>query len=130
MMSDSHEQHFNPVVAANEDQGERDETLAIVFDENGVIQDCSNNCESVVGYRRGELISRHISKLVLQFALFPLFVNGQVNPRLDFLSHCGIPFAIQHRHGRTSNRRMSIVHLRHANRTTVRVIIGTPEKEA
>ena len=130
MMANSQERHVGQQSSATDDKPASGEPLAVVFDEEGVIQDCSTNCENVVGYRRSELISRHISKLILQFALVPLFVNGQVNPRLDFLSHCGVPFSIQHRQGRTSNRRMSIVHLRHANRTTIRVIISSPDKEA
>lgn len=130
MMANSHERHVAQQSSVSDDKQARSEPLAVVFDEDGVIQDCSTNCENVVGYSRSELVSRHISKLILQFALVPLFVNGQVNPRLDFLSHCGVPFSIQHRQGRTSNRRMSIVQLHHANRTTVRVIISSRDKEA
>lgn len=128
-MADSFEQSFDHPDDASDDKKESSEPLAVVFDENGVIQDCSNNCESEVGYRRSELVSRHISKLILQFALVPLFVNGQFNPRIDFLSHCGIPFSIQHRQGKTSSRRMTIVHLHNANQNAIRVIISTPEEK-
>ena len=102
------------------------ETLIIVFDDRGAILECSPNCRSIVGYTQEELLSMHVSKLVLQLAAVPLFVHGEFNPQVSFLSHCGMPFRINHRDGNIFDGVVSVVQLHHLSRPAVRMLINPP----
>lgn len=99
------------------------DTLIIVFNEQGAILECSPNCESIVGYSRKELISQHISKLVAYLENVPLFVRGEFNPQVGFLSHCGMLFRITHRDGSSFDSSLSIVQLHHLSAPAIRLII-------
>ena len=105
------------------------ETLIIVFDERGAILECSPNCRSIVGYAQEELLCAHVSKLVLHLATVPLFVHGEFNPQVSFLSHCGMPFRINHRDGNTFDGMVSVVQLHHLNRPAIRMLINPPARE-
>lgn len=98
--------------------------MVLILDEDGLIQACSDNCESVVGYTRDELLKQHVSTLVLQLAAVPLFVDGEVNPLVSFLGHCDVPFLIHHRRGRTFSSRLSFVQLHHLPRPAARILIA------
>lgn len=105
------------------------ETLVIVFDDQGAILECSPNCRSIVGYTQEELLSAHISKLVLHLATVPLFVHGEFNPQVSFLSHCGMPFRINHRDGNTFDGMVSVVQLHHLSRPAIRMLINPAADE-
>lgn len=110
------------------DRADSDEVLIIVFNERGEILDCSANCKSVVGYTRDELLSRHISRLVAHLANVPLFVRGEFNPQIGFLSHCGMPFRVSHRDGSNFDSALSIVQLHHLSEPAIRLIIVPPAR--
>lgn len=99
---------------------------ALLVDGRGLIQACGGNCKSVLGYRRGELLFRHISTLVPQFAAVPLFVNGQLNALVGFLGHCDLPFVIRHRDGHTFSSRLSFMQPHHIGPSRIRVLIAPP----
>jgi PAS domain S-box-containing protein len=105
------------------------DTLVIVFDDQGAILECSPNCRSIVGYTQEELLSAHVSKLVLHLATVPLFVHGEFNPQVGFLSHCGMPFRINHRDGNTFDGNVSVVRLHHLSRPAVRMLVNPPASE-
>ncbi|HKB59218.1 MAG TPA: PAS domain S-box protein [Gallionellaceae bacterium] len=105
------------------------ETLTIVFDDQGAILECSPNCRAIVGYTQDELLSTHIAKLVLHLATVPLFVHGEFNPQVSFLSHCGMPFRIKRRDGNTFDGIVSVVQLHHLSRPAVRMLVNPPANE-
>jgi hypothetical protein len=51
-------------------------------------------------YRRSEMVWHHVSMVLPQLTDLSLMRNGQVDPRLRFLSHIGRPFAAATRDGR------------------------------
>lgn len=70
------------------------------LNDEGIIEDCSAVCESVFGYSKQELLNgHHVSMLLPKFEKIELVRNGQINPRLRFLSRCAIPFLAKRRDG-------------------------------
>ena len=75
------------------------ELAMLALDDGGVIQDCSQTCEQVFGYRQDELTGRHVSTLLPQLKDTELVLDDRVNSRLAFLCHCAIPFQARRRDG-------------------------------
>ena len=77
------------------------EVAMLTLNDRGVIQNCSQTCEQVFGYRQDELAGRHVSTLLPQLEDTELVLEDRVNSRLAFLCHCAIPFQAQHRDGKS-----------------------------
>ncbi len=69
-----------------------DDVAVLTLDDRGMVCDCNGASEALFGYRRSELVWRHISMLLPQFEEIDLMQNGQPNPHLFFLCHVGFRF--------------------------------------
>jgi PAS domain S-box-containing protein len=98
------------------------EPATIALDDKGVIQDCSSTCEQEFGYPRAELLGRHVSLLVPKLEHTELVKQNQINPRLAYLCHCGIPFRTRRRDGNSFASQLFIHRLEGA-KPGVRMII-------
>jgi PAS domain-containing protein len=72
-----------------------DMPAALMLDESGIIRDCERGVEGLFGYKRPELVWRHVSLLLPQLAGIPLLKNGEVNHQFCF--HCRIGNSFQAR---------------------------------
>ncbi len=68
--------------------------MELTLNEQGMICDCDIPTNNLFGYRRSELAWRHISDLLPELAGIKLMCNGQINPRLSFLSRIGHRFQL------------------------------------
>jgi PAS domain S-box-containing protein len=101
------------------------EPLALSLDERGMIKDCSRSLASLLGYRRSELVWKHVSKLFSQLKDVELYQNGQVNPMLNYLSRCGQTYEAQNRQGNSISTRLNFVCIDNQGKRTLRLIVHT-----
>lgn len=101
----------------------RYEPPALLLDESGIIQSCSKSVESLFGYLLSELVLQHISCLFPQLAGVALIKKGQINPKLDFISHCGHVFLGLNKQGITIPNELSFIRLEHNGLCTLRLIL-------
>lgn len=99
------------------------EPAALTLDERGMIRDCTRAGEELFGYTRLELTWQPVSKLLPQLSRINLVQDGQLNPMLSFLCHCGHLFEVQCRNGVTLLGELSFVNLAHPGKFTLRLII-------
>lgn len=92
---------------------------ALTLDERGMICDCSKAGEKLFGYPRQDMVLQHVSKLLPEFSEIQLVKDGQFNPQLSFLCHCGHHFRATNRLG---NDFMSELHFVILNDTGIRQI--------
>jgi PAS domain-containing protein len=71
------------------------EAAVLVLDDIGRIRDCDPACEAIFKWSRAELLWRHVSLLLPQLAEWELIRQGQIHPRLRFLTHIGHPFRVK-----------------------------------
>lgn len=71
------------------------------INNDGLIQGCSSACEELFGYMQTELLGQHVSVLLPKLKGMELVTNKEINPRLRYLSHCGIPFLARRRDGKS-----------------------------
>lgn len=108
---------------ANRRAAEWLEPPALSLDERGMIRDCNKSGEKLFGYLRSDLVWQHISKLLPQLLEMPLSQEGRINPFLDYLCHCGQLFHAKNREGKCIPSELSIVHLEHLGKPTLRLIV-------
>lgn len=72
-------------------------TLAL--DEQGSIRDCCHVAEGWFDYPRSDLLGLRVSRLLPDLERTSLTHDGFVNPRLAFLSRCGVHFDAIRRSG-------------------------------
>ncbi len=84
----------------------------LALNDHGVIQDCSQICEQVFGYRQDELAGRHVSTLLPQLEGTELVLEDRINSRLSFLCHCAVPFMARRRDGNSFTSELFINRLR------------------
>ncbi len=96
--------------------------IEIELDEEGIIRSCNGVCEEVVGFRREELISRPISMLVRKLSEYQIVLNHNLNPVLDYICHCGMPFQMKNKAGETFFSQLRFVYLQHLKVPTVRLL--------
>ena len=101
----------------------RDELVALILDERGMICDCSKAGEKLFGYLRGDLVWQHVSKLLPQLSDISLVSDGQINPRLGFLSHCGRLFQAKNQRGDTFYSALHFVYLNCGGERIIRLIL-------
>lgn len=77
-----------------------DNAVTLRLDAEGVIDECEGEIERLFGYRAGELIGSHVSRLITYLGEVRLVRDGQLEPRLAYLSRCGFGFEAVHRGGR------------------------------
>ena len=110
-------------IASNGRVGIKDELIALMLDERGMICDCSKAGEKLFGYLRRDLVWQHVSTLLPQLSEINLISNGQINPRLGFLSRCGQLFQTKNRQGETFYSSLHFVHLDYKGKRVVRLIL-------
>lgn len=111
------------IVGTESGTGNQQEPAALVLDERGMIRDCSHAGEQLFGYRRSELAWQHISKLIPQLFDTQLVQSGQLNPHLEFLCHCGLPFQAQNQQGMTFDSELHFIHLGQGDRKIIRLLV-------
>jgi len=99
------------------------EPAALTLDERGMIRDCSRTGEELFGYSRVELTWRHVSKLLPQLSEIDLIQEGQINPLLSFLCHCGQLFEVNSKDGATFPGELNIINLGHPGKLMLRMIV-------
>ena len=92
------------------------EPPAVSVDERGIIQDCSESCESIFGYSRDDLVFQHISMLLPQFSGTAFDQEGRLTPLIFYLCHCGHSFQAQNRQGNVFHSELRIVRLQNCLR--------------
>lgn len=96
---------------------------ALTVDERGMICDCNRAIETLFGYRRSEVVWRHISMLLPQMEGIDLMPQGRVNPKLQFLCRIGKPFAALDRSGERFEGNLFFNDLGNPGTPTLRVIV-------
>lgn len=96
--------------------------IEIELDEEGIIRSCNGVCEEMVGFRREELVSRPISMLVRKLSEYQIVLNHNLNPVLDYICHCGMPFQMINKAGDTFFSQIKFVYLNHLKVPTVRLL--------
>lgn len=96
---------------------------ALMIDERGMICDCNRAIENLFGYRRSEVVWRHISMLLPQMEDVDLMPQGKVNPRLQFLCRIGKPFAALDRSGERFDSNLFFNDLGNPGSPRLRVIV-------
>ncbi len=99
------------------------EPPALVLDESGLIQDCSKSVENLFGYRKGELAWQHISCLFPQFSDIALIQDGEINPKLNFISRCGHIFVAMNRQGNAIPVHLNFIRFQRDGLCTLRLIL-------
>jgi len=77
-----------------EQDGKHYEPAVLVLTEDGMIQDCNDAGEKLLGYRPGKMGRQHISGVLPRLSKINLFKGKRVNPYLRFLSRIGHPFEV------------------------------------
>ena len=112
-----------PPKHADATQAARQEPPALSLDERGMIKDCSKSFEKLVGFRRGELVWRHVSMVFPELKDVELFQDGQINPMLSYLSRCGQQYQLQNSLGEAIPERLNFVCIDNAGKRTLRLIV-------
>ena len=99
------------------------EPAALLLDESGMIRDCCNIGEELFGYSLSDMVSQHVSKLLPQLCGIELVKDGQLNPKLDYLCHCGHLFGVQTQLGGILPSELSLVSLEHAGRRILKLFV-------
>ena len=104
------------------------EPPALSLDDDGFIQICSDSCAQLFGYHGPDLTSHHISSLFPQLSGQELLLDGQLNPMLDFLCHCGHPFLAMDRQGGTFKSALNLIRIMHPGSSNLRLIVRPLER--
>lgn len=104
-------------------RAEWQEPPALTLDESGMICDCSKAGERLFGYGRMDMVWQHVSKLLPELSDIELVKDGQFNPQLGFLCHCGHRFRATNRLGNVFLSELHFVLLNGAEKHTIRMIV-------
>lgn len=66
--------------------------VALLIDEEGVIRECSKGAEEMFRGGAKALVGSHVSKFISRFSGADAFHGGELEPKLEYLCHCGAPF--------------------------------------
>lgn len=111
-----------PIKIAYKNSAEMSDPISISVDARGIILDCSNTSEHIFGYRRRDLLMRHISKLFPELAEVELIQKEEFNQSLVFLCRCGKLLLAKNRLGDTFSCHLNFVHLGNNGKNTFRLI--------
>lgn len=101
---------FNEIEKQHERQlTERHEPPMLLLDEDGMIKDCSKSVERLFGYRLNEIIWQHVSCLFPKFLETALIQKGRVNPKFNYIAHCGHIFQGVSKQGQTIPTRLNFI---------------------
>lgn len=94
-----------------------------MLDEKGFIQKCNSACAELFGCQGPDLARHHISCFFPQLSGQSLVTDGQLNPMLDFLCHCGHRFQALNAHGGTFNSTLNLIRIRGGGASALRLIV-------
>jgi hypothetical protein len=97
--------------------------MELVLNELGMICDWNSQFRSWLGYRRSDLVFRHISVLLPKLANIKLMCGKQINPRLRFLFRVGYQFQLVSFAGRQVEGTLFINDMENRGRHYLRTII-------
>jgi PAS domain S-box-containing protein len=75
------------------------DSAVLTLDSSGHITDCSAAAAALFGYEGASLEGEHVSLVLPCHAGIELVERGELNRRLNYMSHCGVPFQARHRNG-------------------------------
>lgn len=102
---------------------EQHEPPALSLDERGMILDCSKSFRKLFGFRRGDLVWKHVSTLFPQLADVELVQSGQVNSLLNYLCRCGKLYQAKNRQGDTFSISLNLVRIEYKGKGILRLIV-------
>lgn len=102
-----------------------DDVAALMLDERGMILDCNKSAERLLGYVQSDLVWRHVSLLVPHFESNAMFLEGQINPRIRYLCHCGHRFSVLDGNGQSFLSEIHLFEPQIPDRCAVRLILCT-----
>ena len=94
-----------------------------------MIRGCTIPTGDLFGYRRGASVWGHISELMPELAAINLMRDGQINPRLRFLSHIGHRFQLLSFGGKLFDVKFFIRDIENNSRRYLRAMIFPFEDE-
>jgi hypothetical protein len=100
-----------------------DNKIELTLNEQGMIYSYNIPTGDLFGYRRGELDLGHISELMPELATIKLMRDGQINPRLRFLSHIGHRFQLMSLGGKLFDVKFFIREMESQGRRYLRAMI-------
>lgn len=103
--------------------GSQDDVAALILDENGMIIECNQVAEKLLGYPSDELIFHHISMLLPQLEAGPLIKGDRINPKLKFMCHCGQLFRVLDRQCQSFFSELHLVELSNQGGPALRAIL-------
>lgn len=103
--------------------GGADSRIDLTLNELGVICACDIQAGDKLGYGCSELAWRHISTLLPELAGIGLMRDGQINPRLRFLSHIGHRFQLVGLGGEIAEGRLFLRDVENHGRHDVQAMI-------
>ncbi len=101
---------------------------SLSLDERGMILECSKAFEMLFGFRRHELAWQHISKLIPKLEGVELIQDGQFNPLLNYLCHCGHIYQILNQQGEAIISNLSFVRIEYEGKRTLKLIVRPSDK--
>ena len=106
-----------------------DNKIELTLNEQGMICGCNILTDDLFGYRRGASAWGHISELMPELAAIKLMRDGQINPRLRFLSHIGHRFLLLSVSGKLFDVKLFIREIENQGRRYLRAMIFPFEVE-
>jgi len=100
-----------------------DAVAALTLDERGVIRDCDHAVEALFGYRRSEVVWRHVSMLLPQLAGIDMAQAGEPTSNLRFLCRIGGRFQALRRSGEHMACDIFLNDLRNPGMRNLRMIV-------
>jgi hypothetical protein len=102
---------------------QRDEPAEFILDTHGIIRHCNKAAGRLLDCSSSKLVWQPVSNILPQLADTALMQDGQINPRLRFLSRIGHRFRLAIPGGKQGFGRIYINDLEYAGRHTVRLIV-------
>lgn len=106
-----------------------DNKIELTLNQQGMICGCNILTGDLFGYRRGTSAWGHISELMPELAAIKLMRDGQINPRLRFLSHIGHRFQLLSLSGTLFDVKFFIREIENQGRRYLRAMIFPFEVE-
>ncbi len=103
---------------------ERHDPPELLLDESGIILRCSKSMERLFGYRVSEIAWQHISCLFPQLSEVTLTRQGRINPKLEYIAHCGHVFEGLDKRGNRVHTELKFICLQKDGACTLRVILS------
>lgn len=105
-----------------------DSMAVLTLTDKGMIRECNEAVGRLFAFQTGQLIWQHVSVLLPQLAEIALLQDGQVNPRLLFLSRMGHRFKATSLDGTSLAIKLFFRCVENSGRRYLRVILRPAEE--